>query len=100
MSSKEFTYSDDEGKSYTFIPSENSVSAQRKRLLDALRENPIDTIEARSLLGVLHPAGRVRELRLRGYNIRTLSKDIVYQGVKRTVALYVLRPFSDDIDLN
>lgn len=42
---------------------DNSLEAQRKRLIDALRCGPITTIEARRNLDILMPAARVHELK-------------------------------------
>ena len=68
-----------------------SASAQRGRLLDTLRCDSVSTLEARLDLDILHPAMRVRELRLEGYDIRTvrISADTGF-GVKHSVARYVL----------
>lgn len=68
-----------------------SAEAQRRRLLDALRCSPISTLEARHNLDILHPAMRVRELRLDGFNIQTvrIGADTGF-GVKHSVARYVL----------
>lgn len=69
-----------------------SASAQRARLLDALRLTPITTIEARRNLDILHPAMRVLELRAIGYGINTVW---VYQesdaGVRHRIARYALQ---------
>jgi len=68
-----------------------SANAQRHRLLDALRCDSVSTLEARRNLDILHPAMRVREMRLDGYDIRTvrISADTGF-GVKHCVARYVL----------
>jgi len=68
-----------------------SANAQRHRLLDALRCASVSTLEARRNLDILHPAMRVREMRLDGYDIRTvrISADTGF-GVKHSVARYVL----------
>ncbi len=68
-----------------------SANAQRRRLLDALRCGKVSTLEARRNLDILHPAMRVRELRLDGYDIQTVrvSADTGF-GVKHSVARYVL----------
>ena len=68
-----------------------SADAQRHRLLDALRCASVSTLEARRNLDILHPAMRVREMRLDGYDIRTvrISADTGF-GVKHCVARYVL----------
>jgi hypothetical protein len=50
-----------------------SRAAQRARLLAWLRERgTLTTIQARELLNVMHPAGRVFELRENGHNIVTV----------------------------
>lgn len=68
-----------------------SANAQRHRLLDALRCDSVSTLEARLNLDILHPAMRVREMRLDGYDIRTvrIAADTGF-GVKHSVARYVL----------
>ncbi|MFT4255637.1 MAG: helix-turn-helix domain-containing protein [Pseudoxanthomonas sp.] len=48
-----------------------SINAQRARLLKALRQGPVTTIEARRDLNIMAPAVRVFELRKRGHNIVT-----------------------------
>jgi len=48
-----------------------STEAQRERLLEALRRGPVTTIRARRELDVMHPGGRVMELRRAGYLIAT-----------------------------
>ena len=46
---------------------------QRRALLTALREHgAISTSDIREYLYVMHPAGRVRELRLMGHDIATV----------------------------
>lgn len=50
----------------------NSYEAQRGRLLQYLQEHgSITTLQARHKLAVMHPAGRVKELRASGYQIAT-----------------------------
>ncbi len=51
--------------------SDHSLEVQRQRLLAALRQNPITTLEARQDLDIMHPGGRVLELRLQGHPIIT-----------------------------
>jgi hypothetical protein len=61
--------------------------AQRYRLLEALATGTVNTIEARTLLGVLHPASHVHELRRMGVLITTVevpavdSLGFTHQGV-------------------
>jgi hypothetical protein len=47
----------------------NSSDAQRARLLHRLRQGPITTTDARHDLDILHPPGRVKELRRAGFVI-------------------------------
>lgn len=58
---------------------DTSSTAQRSRLLERLRLQPVDTITARRELNILMPAARVKELRDRGHDIRrhliTLTDD-------------------------
>ena len=67
------------------------TSAQRCRLLAALRQGPVTTLEARRELDILMPATRVFELRHKGYNIVTTW---VFKrtdaGVEHKVARYAL----------
>ena len=69
----------------------NSTSAQRARLLARLRHSPVSTLEARQALDIMHPGGRVMELRRRGYKILTYwrSEESV-RGKAHRVALYAL----------
>jgi hypothetical protein len=54
------------------LPYGNSTSTQRKRILSYLEKNHrISTMEAREILGILHPGGRIMELRKKGYRIDT-----------------------------
>jgi len=48
-----------------------SREQQRRRLLAALEAGPVSTLEARERLNVMHPGGRVLELRALGYRIVT-----------------------------
>lgn len=69
----------------------NSLPEQRKRLLVALRIAPVTTISARHELDILHPAGRVQELREQGHNIVTYrDNQETPEGNKHRVARYVL----------
>jgi hypothetical protein len=69
-----------------------SRTIQARRILEALRLFPISTLEARRHLDIMHPAGRVQELRDDGHVIDTLrlteESDI---GRPHNVAVYVLR---------
>ncbi len=69
-----------------------SAAAQRTRILQHLHHfGAITTLEARSLLDVLHPAMRVLELRQQGHQITTTwTRELTDCGRKHRVALYVL----------
>jgi len=50
----------------------NSASSQRARILKHFESCPrLSTMQARNELGILHPPGRVMELRKMGYQIDT-----------------------------
>jgi hypothetical protein len=72
--------------------SSTSTAAQRIRLLAHLRHEAIDTITARRELNIMHPAMRVKELRAKGYSVKTLRVDRHDdQGrIHRGVAVYTL----------
>lgn len=71
----------------------NSAHAQRQRLLERLKDSPIDTVTARHELDILCPAARVLELRRRGHEIETVWIDRQTDcGKVHRVALYVLKP--------
>ena len=54
----------------------NSNSSQRARIADYLMENICaTTIELRDILDVLHPAGRIKELKAKGWQILTIKED-------------------------
>lgn len=65
---------------------------QRKRLLDALRERPLSTIQMRHELDVIQPAARIFELRHdQNYNIITQwENQETPEGYMHRVAKYVL----------
>lgn len=69
----------------------NTAAAQRQRILRALRAGPVSTIYARRNLDILHPAGRVRELRLIGHRIKTAwTHETTDCGKVHRVGLYVM----------
>ena len=72
--------------------SHNSTEAQRQRILDRLRLSPLDTLTARKELDIMHPGGRVKELRWRGYNIQTVYIQRVNEdsGEVHRIGRYVL----------
>lgn len=50
----------------------NTKEAQRDRLLQALKDRgSVSTCDAREDLNVMHPAGRIMELRRQGHGINT-----------------------------
>ncbi|MNN24698.1 hypothetical protein D3C81_1381390 [compost metagenome] len=72
---------------------ENSLSAQRRWLLDWMRNNgPIDTLTARRDLNILMPASRIKELKNQGYSFHTQRITITdEQGRSHSnIALYTL----------
>lgn len=69
----------------------NSAASQRQRLLEALRQRSLSTLDARRELDVMHPAARVMELRQEGANIIThWSREPTECGGLHRVARYVL----------
>jgi hypothetical protein len=70
----------------------NSTSSQRARIADYLMENICaTTVELRETLDVIHPAGRVLELKAKGWPIITLKQEVpTARGGVRKVAKYVL----------
>ncbi len=70
---------------------DTTTAAQRQRLLAALRHAPITTLAARKTLDVLHPAGRVMELRKAGHEIIThWTHEHTAANVPHRVARYIL----------
>ncbi|WP_027599194.1 helix-turn-helix domain-containing protein [Pseudomonas sp. MOIL14HWK12:I2] len=69
-----------------------TTQAQRARLLDALLDGPITTIEARSRLNIMMPAARVKELRALGHPIVTHLRNLYDDQGRRhsRVAVYYL----------
>jgi hypothetical protein len=65
---------------------------QRSRLLAHLRcTGSVSTLEARGELKIMHPAGRIQELRQRGYPIKTVRITLPDStGRLHRVARYVL----------
>ena len=93
-----FTEKTVEDKDKALVPdlggngNDNSQSAQRFRLLAALRKGPVSTLDARKFCDILHPAARVQELRDRGHCIDTVwVEDITSEGRPHRVAQYLYR---------
>ncbi len=73
--------------------SENSISAQRRCLLDWMRNSgPIDTLTARRDLNILMPASRIKELKNQGYafHTRRLTINDEHGRSHSNIALYTL----------
>ena len=69
----------------------DTAAVQRARILEELKHRPLTTLQARRDLDILHPAGRVRELRLGGYLIAsTWTYDVTTEGYLHRVARYQL----------
>lgn len=70
----------------------NDVEVQRDRVLTALQEGSVSTVECRRHLDVMHPAMRVLELRNSGLSIDTVwSIEPTECGRLHRMARYVLR---------
>jgi hypothetical protein len=72
----------------------NSLANQRQRLLNYLKQNrSITTLEARHKLDIMHPSGRIKELKEDGYYIVTNWRiDTTPEGKTHRVAEYILMP--------
>lgn len=77
---------------FTAISKHQSRAMQRLALLRWLQERQqITTLQARNDLGIMHPAGRVKELRESGCDIATYWQwDTDTTGKRHKQALYVL----------
>jgi hypothetical protein len=64
------------------------TETQCTKLLEILQHQPITTIEARALF-IMHPSGRVKDLKDKGFNIATYPVNAPH-GSKRKIAKYVL----------
>lgn len=75
----------------------NDAATQRRLIFAALQTvGPISTIEAREILDVLHPAGRIKELRDDGEPIQTHWADERTEvGERHRVGVYVLARKAD-----
>lgn len=64
---------------------------QRARVLAALRMQPLTTVQARQELKVMHPAGRIMEIRKAGYRVRRTWVEVTaLDGSRHRVACYRL----------
>lgn len=70
----------------------NSSEAQRQRLMAHIRQHgSIDTVQARRDLDIMHPGGRVLELRKAGVPIETIRVSVPTEAGKlHSVGRYIL----------
>jgi hypothetical protein len=69
----------------------NDAAAQRRRALDMLRSGGKTTLELRRDGDILAPAARIKELRVKGYDILTQRVNRpTDSGKLHNVALYIL----------
>ena len=71
---------------------DNSLHNQRQKLMNWFFEHgSITTPEAREELDIMHPAGRIRELKARGHDIGTVWDSWTSEhGIKHRIGRYVL----------
>lgn len=67
-----------------------NTASQQDRVLAYLRIKPLTTLAARTELDVMHPSGRVQELKEQGHNIITHWQTVETEQGKHRVASYVL----------
>lgn len=73
-------------------PLSASIAAQRQRVLARLERGPATTLELRADEDILHPPGRIKELRDSGHNIALLWVQRQTEGgAVHRVGLYQLR---------
>ena len=71
---------------------ESQRTKQLSVILQALRQGELSSVAARERLGVLHPAGRVCDLRRAGYKIETIKrKTFDAEGRPHYAGVYVLK---------
>ncbi len=69
----------------------SATDAQNRRLLEALRQQPLTSIQIHDELDILRPSARIAELRQRGHSIFTHRETVeTAKGVHARVARYVL----------
>lgn len=68
----------------------NTLNPQRNRLLNHLQQkNHISTDEARTVLDIMHPAARIKELRAIGYLIICQRAPIINtRGIRHNMGVY------------
>lgn len=76
----------------------NSASSQRSRILRHFEDSPrLSTIQARNIYGILHPPGRIRELRQKGHQIDThWVSESDSNGVVHRVGMYVYHGITEN----
>jgi hypothetical protein len=79
-------------KNTSHSTTDTCAEAQRQRLLSALKKGSVTTPDARAHLNIMAPAARIKELRERGYRIKTsLERILDDRGrLHHKVARYVL----------
>ena len=79
------------GNSNSKRPYGNSSASQRAIILKHFNDGPrLSTIQARDQYGILHPCGRVMELRKKGHCIDThWTTELDANGVPHRIGLYV-----------
>jgi hypothetical protein len=66
-------------------PGVSERAKQCREILSHLRAGPLSTLDAREKLGILHPAGRILELKRAGFSI-TAQRSTVYDSAGRAHA--------------
>jgi hypothetical protein len=70
-----------------------ATEAQVMRVLKRLKRGPATTLDLRNDLDVIHPPGRIKQLRDRGHSIMTrMVQRQTEGGAWHRVGLYVLGP--------
>ena len=86
----------------TLNRNDTSASNARATIIQALRDGPQTTIDLRERWGIMAPAPRILELKLRGYNIVTVpvsaytADGVQHRGVARYILLAEPTAANDD----
>ena len=86
----------------TLNRNDTSASNARAIIIQALRDGPQTTIDLRERWGIMAPAPRILELKLRGYVIASFpvsaytADRVQHRGVARYVLLSEPKPANDD----
>ena len=87
----------------TLSRNDTSTSNARAIIIQALRDGPQTTIDLRERWGIMAPAPRILELKLRGFNIITVpvsaftSDGVQHRGVARYILLAEPTAANDDV---